>query len=123
VPINFGADGRAAYVDVSLGTVPVRMLIDTGATNVSVTRSIAATLSANNEAVLLPITADIAIADGATIQAQIISIRALTIGRHTLRHVIAGVTPDGADMLLGFPVLNQAGRFTIDTKNRLLIFD
>jgi hypothetical protein len=28
-----------------------------------------------------------------------------------------------ASPLLGFPVLNQAGRFTIDTKNRQLIFD
>jgi hypothetical protein len=36
--------------------------------------------------------------------------------------VIAGVAPDGADMLLGFPVLNQVGRFTIDTSAHLLIF-
>ena len=40
-----------------------------------------------------------------------------------MRDVIAGVTPEGATPLLGFPVLNQAGRFTIDTKNRQLIFD
>jgi hypothetical protein len=37
--------------------------------------------------------------------------------------VIAGGSPEQASPLLGFPVLNQAGRFTIDTKNRQLIFD
>jgi clan AA aspartic protease (TIGR02281 family) len=122
VPIYTGAHGSAAYVDVGIGTRTVRMLIDTGATNVSVIRSIAAALIANHEAVLLPVTAPIKIADGSTILEQIISIRTLTIGRHTLHHVIAGVAPDGADMLLGFPVLNQVGRFTIDTANGQLIF-
>jgi clan AA aspartic protease (TIGR02281 family) len=122
VPIYPGAHGSAAYVDVGLGARTVRMLIDTGATNVSVTRSIASALIANNEAVLLPGTAPTTIADGSTIMEQIISIRTLTIGRHTLHHVIAGVAPDGADMLLGFPVLNQVGRFTIDTANGQLIF-
>jgi hypothetical protein len=122
VPIYPGANGRAAYVDVSLGATPARMLIGTGATAVLVTRRIAAVLIANNEAVLLPVTASTIIADGSTIQEQIISIQSLTIGGHTLHNVIAGVAPDGADMLLGFPVLNQVGRFTIDTSSDLLIF-
>jgi hypothetical protein len=122
VPIYPGARGRAAYVDVSLGTTPVRMLIDTGATSALVSRSIAAVLVSNDEAVLLPFTAPATMANGSTIQEQIISIRAVTIGRHTLHNVIAGVAPDGADMLLGFPVLNQVGRFTIDTNAGQLIF-
>jgi len=34
-----------------------------------------------------------------------------------------GRRAEQASPLLGFPALNQAGRFTIDTKNSQLIFD
>ena len=51
-----------------------------------------------------------------------IIIDTVTIGGHVLRDVPAGVTPDGADMVLGLPVLNQIGRFTIDSVNHKLIF-
>jgi predicted aspartyl protease len=46
----------------------------------------------------------------------------VTIGSHVLRDVRAGVAPDGTDMLLGLPVLNKIGRFTIDSVNHKLIF-
>jgi predicted aspartyl protease len=53
----------------------------------------------------------------------VIRIDTVRVGDRVLHDVIAGVMPNGAEPLLGFPVLNQAGRFTIDTKNSQLIFD
>jgi predicted aspartyl protease len=50
------------------------------------------------------------------------SIGTVTVGGHVLRDVRAGVSPDGAEMLLGLPLLNQIGRFTIDSANHKLIF-
>jgi hypothetical protein len=54
---------------------------------------------------------------------NVIRIDTVRVGNRVLRGVIAGVSPEQASPLLGFPVLNQAGRFTIDTKNSQLIFD
>ena len=46
-----------------------------------------------------------------------------SIGDHTLIDVEAGVNPsDTGDMLLGFPVLNLFGKFTIDTNASQLTF-
>ena len=122
VPIYPSANGRAVYVDVQLGSKPVRMLIDTGATGVTITRSMALALIGDNEAVLLPQTGSARLADGSIREQEYVRIASLIIGGHKLSDVIAGVTPDGADMLLGFPVLNQVGRFTIDTNSNRLIF-
>ena len=44
------------------------------------------------------------------------------IGGRVLHDILARVMPDGAEPLLGFPVLNQAGKFTIDTNGGQLIF-
>jgi hypothetical protein len=41
---------------------------------------------------------------------------------HTLHNVRATITPANAEMLLLFPVLNQIGRFTVDSANNKLIF-
>jgi clan AA aspartic protease (TIGR02281 family) len=122
VPIYPSANGRAVYVDVQLGSRSVRMLIDTGATGVTVVRKMALALVADNEAELLPQTGTAQLADGSVREQEYVRITSLIIGGHTLSNVIAGVTPDGADMLLGFPVLNRVGRFTIDTNSNRLIF-
>ena len=45
----------------------------------------------------------------------------VSVGGHTLFDVYATVAPRASEPLLGFPVLNQLGRFTIDTIAGLLI--
>ena len=64
---------------------------------------------------------NIFVANGTTSTQRAIIIKSLTIGSHTLRDIEASVADDGM-MLLPFQVLNQVGRFTIDTKNNLLVF-
>ena len=45
----------------------------------------------------------------------------VSVGGHALRDVYATVGPHASEPLLGFPFLNQRGRFTIDAVARLLI--
>jgi clan AA aspartic protease (TIGR02281 family) len=121
VPIYFERGGSAVYVDVILGSQAAHMLIDTGATKPTVSESLAQELLSRGEAAEGP-QARVQLADGSTIIARIIYVHTFKIGDKILRDIEAGVTPDGTDMLLGFPVLNQVGRFTIDTNTNRLIF-
>jgi predicted aspartyl protease len=64
----------------------------------------------------------VTMADGFEREEQTVIIDSVSIGSHVLHSVRGAVTPDGADMLLGRPLLNQIGRFTIDSANHKLIF-
>ena len=114
-------DGRALYAYIDIGPWPQRVLLDTGATNLTVTEPLAQRLLAQGLAHAGP-GATSTLADGSRHEGRTVVIDSVTIGSHVLRDVRAGVTPDGADMLLGLPLLNQIGRFTIDTGNHKLIF-
>jgi hypothetical protein len=111
----------SVWVDVQLGSLTKRLLIDTGATDVTVTKSVANDLLRRGDAVLDDPGAASDF-EGWTHIENRIQILTLGVGGHTLHNVLAGVVPDEAEMLLGFSVLNQVGRFTIDTKNNQLIF-
>ena len=63
----------------------------------------------------------VTLADGSTIQERVLIVNTLTIGAHTRRNVRMLVSPDGVDMLLGLPVLNAIGKFTIDAANSQLL--
>jgi clan AA aspartic protease (TIGR02281 family) len=122
VPIYLNDGGRSVWVDVQLGSLTQRMLIDTGATSISIPKSIANDLLRRGEASLED-PGQVTIANGSTYAESLIRIDTVRVGNRVLHDMIAGVSPEQAAPLLGFPVLNQAGRFTIDTKNRQLIFD
>jgi clan AA aspartic protease (TIGR02281 family) len=122
VPIFLNDDGRSVWIDVQLGSLTQRMLVDTGATSIAVPKSLANDLLRRGEA-SLDDPSQVTIADGSTHAESLIRIETVRIGNRVMHDVIAGVTPERASPLLGFPVLNQVGRFTIDTKNHQLIFD
>lgn len=108
-------------VDVTLGTsTPTTMLIDTGATIVSLPQNIADQLVSIGDATLVD-KGQFTIADGTTHIKNIIDIGKFTIGGRTLYHVRASVAPDGAEPLLGTNVLNIFGKFSIDAANNQLI--
>ena len=119
--IPIGDHGGKA-VDVILGVnMKLTMVIDTGADIVAVTDSIAKQLFTNDEATEMGkvITT---LADGSTRTERMISINKLTIGdHHTVYNIPATVSPDQGTPLLGVDVLNQFGRFSIDTAKSKLI--
>jgi len=117
------SDGNKAIVRVTLGGIePVPMLIDTGSSGLAITETFAKDLVAHGDANEMPGTVDTTLANGSVEKNRIITIRQIAIGGHVLRDVEAMVGPDGSPLLLGFPVLNQLGKFTIDTANSQLIF-
>ena len=97
------------------------MLVDTGSTSLTVNESLAQRLLARGLAQEGP-QGIATLADGSQREQQNVIIDTVTIGSHVLHDVLAGVSPDGSDMLLGLSVLNKIGRFTIDGANHKLIF-
>jgi clan AA aspartic protease (TIGR02281 family) len=110
-----------ALVQVALGSHQEVMLIDTGATNVLLSPSVAEELVSSGEADWGGATTT-EIADGSKVPTRMLTIHQLRIGKHMLYNVPALVNATDTMMLLGFPVLNQIGRFTIDTTSNLLVF-
>jgi len=113
--------GKAVFVQVTLGDQPALMQIDTGASTMLVTQSMAERLLSAGEADPGP-EATYTMADGRRTNARQIIIHEVRLGSHILANVTAGVGSDSAAALLPFSVLNRVGRFTIDTTDNKLIF-
>jgi hypothetical protein len=113
--------GTSASVDVWVGSQWVRMLIDTGATRMQVPYSVGLELVGKGEAVLGP-PMQAKIADGSVVTEQTIIINTIVVGNHRLTNVPAALGSNNADALLPFPMLNQMGRFTVDSRSNQLIF-
>jgi clan AA aspartic protease (TIGR02281 family) len=116
--------GNKVLVQVALGTLPAALLIDTGATNMSIDSRLADKMLANGEA---EESGDVTVqvADGRNVRERVIVIHRVTIGQHVLTDVKASVLPDSmddAEGLLPYSILNQVGKFTIDSRNNKLIF-
>jgi gag-polyprotein putative aspartyl protease len=115
--------GNAAYLMAVVGGERVEMLLDTGATEMTIHESLAERLVASGRAEIGP-DGTMSLADGSTHPARHVIIHRLTVAGHTVTDVIAGIEPDGADMLLGVGVLRgMAGRAAVDFANSRLIFE
>ena len=114
--------GKAVFAQIAVGSLPVTMQIDTGATDMTVSEKVAQALLANGEA---ETTDDgrVMLADGSRITVKRVIIHDVKIGMHGLRNVVAGVVSNDAEMLLPFPVLTAIGIVTIDTNANKLIFN
>jgi clan AA aspartic protease (TIGR02281 family) len=121
IPIYPGHEGNAVLVDVIVGGQPVRMLLDTGATHISINRDLANRIVAQAQGSWGG-TVDVRLADGSVVKERIINIETVNIGSHTIRNVQGSVT-DGETMLLPFPLVNSIAPFKIDTRNRELVFE
>ena len=99
--------------------MPLRMLVDTGASGSQVPPTFASMLLRNGNAMRMG-TVTVTYADGRKGEEEVIKIRELRIGSHTVRDVLATIT-DGTP-LLGFPIINGIAPFTIDTRVGELIW-
>jgi aspartyl protease family protein len=119
VPI-YSANG-SVKLDVLVGGLPIRMLLDTGANLMSVTFAVAERL-VNDSQGYWKGSRMIRLADGRIVSSPILVVNAVRVGGHVIRDVESAVT-DGEVMLLPFPVLDSIGKFTIDTRNQQLVFN
>ena len=120
VPLYSNDGGHSHHLTVVLGNQSVNMLLDTGASNLGITQSIAYSLVNSGAATWGP-NEPVIIADGSTHEQRTVIISRVTLGEHTINNVPAVVSPDGAPPLLGMGVLGRFGRFTIDVANDQLI--
>lgn len=105
-------------VDVLLdGKVTARMIVDTGASVLALSRAIADQLG--SEAVKRG-TGQVEVADGRKVNVPVLELPVVEVGRNKVEHVLAGVMPDapapGIDGLLGMSFLNHFG-FESDPKS------
>jgi clan AA aspartic protease (TIGR02281 family) len=119
VPINL--QNNSVTLNVGVGNQTVTMILDTGATTSTVTEAVADVLVRSGYARWVG-EEQYSMADGSVKSALTILINEMRIGGHVVRNVKAGVTPNRADMLLGFSVLKAIGPFMIDTRTNELIF-
>jgi clan AA aspartic protease (TIGR02281 family) len=107
-------------VSVNISGHPIYMTLDTGASITKITPAFASQLVSEGRAHYTGDSMTLQIASGGSIQAPIIMIDSLTVGTHTRTNV--GATVGEGDMLLGLPVLQAIGKFTIDSANNKLVF-
>ena len=119
VPIYSYANGEATKIDVLMGGLPLRMLLDTGATLSLISDEVASRLTREGNAERQK-DGLFTMADGSQRRMPVILIYEVRIGRHLIRNVRAGVSAD--QILLAFPVVNGIAPFTIDTRAGELVF-
>lgn len=119
VPLEI--EGDRARVKVKFGDYSIPMVIDTGATVMSVNDTISKSLIrrrlARDDGL-----ANIAMADGSLRAMRRLLLFHFSVGRKDFYGVKAVVEPDEAEMLLPFGVIAVTGRFTIDIPAGLLTF-
>jgi hypothetical protein len=122
VPFLYAQGGL--NVAASLGGYPATMVVDTGASSMTVTETLANQLVNKGQATFTGQAADMVLADNSKRSLREISVNTLTVGTRTIQKVHGLVTPDGSGMLLGITVLARlAPRFAIDTVASTLDFD
>jgi hypothetical protein len=98
-----------------------RMIVDTGAGMGQIQVSLADNLLASGHATELTMER-FCMANGQCEMQRVVLIDTLTLGRRIVHNVRMSVVPDSVEQLLGLPILNAIGKFTIDGANRQLTF-
>ena len=111
--------GHSIHINVNVGGTPVDMILDTGAEISSISTSLADTLIASGQATeAAPVR--MTMADGSKHFERTIVVKTMTVGNHVRYNVHVSVSDGMA--LLGLPVLNAIGKFTIDSAHNQLTF-
>jgi predicted aspartyl protease len=122
VPLTF--DNNGAKIAVSLGTMPVTMIIDTGAMSLTVTQAVADWLVTNHQATANAQNDKYTLADGKVQEFKSIDIDTLNVGGHELHKVHANIVTDATAMLLALPFLAQLSpKVSFDFQNAKLMFN
>jgi hypothetical protein len=113
----------AFYVSVNIGGVDYHMTLDTGCSDLFISKPVADWLIANDQAEVIGSVKG-KIADGSTSTARQLNVKSISLDGHTITNVTAS---DGApdqnegSMLLGLGVLKHFGKFSIDTAGHQLV--
>jgi hypothetical protein len=117
VPITL-SNGQIS-VEATMGRIKQSMLLDTGAGLMQINLATAEALVAQREAQWIG-TQRVCMADGRCVSLPTVLIAGVWIGGHGFLAVRATVSEGPA--IIPLSIINQSGRFTIDTAKGLLIF-
>jgi clan AA aspartic protease (TIGR02281 family) len=121
--VTLRSDGQSLLLDVGIGArTNWPFVLDTGASEMTVTQSLADELVREGYAVRGE-HETVTYADGKPHDVPTISVDAVMVGTHRVTDVHVSVSPDRSPMLLGLGVLNRIGRFTVDVANHRLLFE
>ena len=119
--VPFTMSNGAILVKVSVPGHWAIMQVDAGVGTATIVTSLADKLIAEGQATeQAPQT--FVMADGSKSTTRMVLVKSLTVGAHTITDVPMSVVPENATMLLGLPVLNTIGKFTVDSANKQLTF-
>jgi gag-polyprotein putative aspartyl protease len=120
--IMLKSDGQSLMLDVGLGGRLLPFVLDTGASNMTVTPEVADWLIRNGHA-QWGLNETVTYADGKPHDVPTLTIYSVTVGTHTVSDAHASVMSAGSPMLLGLGVLNAIGKFEVDAPHRTLTFN
>jgi hypothetical protein len=120
--IMLRSDGQSLMLDVGLGGRLLPFVLDTGASNMTVTPEVADWLVRDGHA-QWGLHETVTYADGRPHDVPTLTVYSVTVGTHTVSDAHASVMPPGSPMLLGLDVLKQIGKFEVDAPHRTLTFN
>jgi len=115
------ASGKAALVDVLIGGQPLRMMLDTGAMMSQINTDLATTIVGQGQGSWGDM-GTFVMADGSKQKQPTIIVKEIRIGKHVVKNVTVSVS-NGTTPLLAFPVVNEIGPFTVNTRTNELIWN
>mgnify|MGYP002558740324 CR=1 FL=1 len=121
--IPFRRDGETYVVECKVNSLPLRFVLDTGASDVSISDVEAAFMFKNGYLSSRDVRGDgrYLTADGSVIQGTIVNLRDIEFAGLHLRNVRASVVKSqNAPLLLGQSVLSHLGKIEIDTKDSVI---
>lgn len=122
--VQLQARGGALYVPVVVnGSLPLKFVLDSGASDVCIPADVAQTLKRMGE--LTPADArgfgTAVLADGSRVRAERVMLHSIQVGGHTVKNVVASVTDTQGSLLLGQSFLARFKSWSIDNERRVLI--
>ena len=124
VPLELNRYGGFLVDTVINGVVNARMVLDTGSTGVVISQAVADLLRRNGSLVEEDILGQgrATFADGSITNGTIVRLRSVSVGSKIAYNVGASILPGEGDMLLGQSFLQRFGSWSIDNRNRQLVF-
>lgn len=114
------------YITAKVNDVPMKFILDTGASSISISETEAAFLSKQGTLSKEDFlgTVDFRDAKGEITRGLAVKLRKVQVGNRILNNVNASIVPNqDAPLLLGQSVLQKLGKFSIDNRNKQLILE
>ena len=123
--IKLSQDGNISTVEVTIGDIVINMILDSGASDVSISADLEKALIdkgiITKDSYLEP--ALYRIADGNIVTSNRVKVPSLKVGAFEIKDIICNINPSGDILLLGKSFLDMFSKWSIDNKNHTLILE